>query len=307
MAKIAVGIVLFNPDLKRFKRCIDKILHQVEKVYIFDNSSVELNIDFDSNIVYKSLKYNHGISYALNEIMRMAKEDGFDWVVTMDQDSIIPDGIINEYLNNIKEKENEIGIICPQVIDKRRSYMKVKTSPEKEYINECITSASCTSIKAWEAVGGFDEWLFIDLVDNEFCKRLVVSGFKILRLNNWVLDQEFGKIVPKSEKKQKFWILISKILRNENFAKFSYRKFVSPMRVFYTNRNIIYVNRKMKLYGKTGYENYNCKSYIGFLMSFSLPSLLRAQEKRKVLIAICKGIYFGLKKDVDPWKASNAI
>ena len=38
-------------------------------------------------------------------------------------------------------------------------------------------------IDAWEQIGKFDEWLFIDLVDNEFCKRLIVSGYTILRLN----------------------------------------------------------------------------------------------------------------------------
>src|SRR5699024_6976157 len=75
---------------------------------------------------------------------------------------------------------------------------------------ECITSASCTSIKAWEKIGGFDDWLFIDLVDNEFCKRLVASGYKILRLNHLVLDQEFGCIHPKGEFSQKFWITLSK-------------------------------------------------------------------------------------------------
>lgn len=302
MSKIAVGIVLYNPDIQRFKHSIEKILEQVKKVYIFDNSSVELNMKFNNNVTYICNKHNYGIAYALNKIMEMAKNDGYSWVVTMDQDSIIPDNIIDEYLFNIKKDSNNIGIICPQVIDKRRTYMKIKRDPSKEYIKECITSASCTSVKAWEAIGGFDEWLFIDLVDNEFCSRMIASGFKILRLNNFVLDQEFGNIIPKSEKIQKFWISISKLLKNENFAKFSYKKIVSPMRVYYTNRNIIYVNRKMKLYGKVGYSNYNCKGYIGFLISFAIPSLLRAQDKRKVLYSIFKGMYDGLNKKISPWE-----
>jgi GT2 family glycosyltransferase len=83
--------------------------------------------------------------------------------------------------------------------------MEIKKEPAEEYVDFCITSASCTNLNAWKNVGGFDEWLFIDLVDNDFCKRIIVSGYKILRINSLVLDQEFGKIIPKNEKVQSFW------------------------------------------------------------------------------------------------------
>lgn len=306
---LAAGIVLFNPELSRLKCCIDSILHQCETLYIFDNSSsneqeinyIEILTKTPNSIVYHAESSNKGIAYALNRIMESAGNDGYDWVITIDQDSIMPDGIVSDYVQYIKKNDKSLAIICPQVIDKRRSYMETKIEPREEYLNDCITSASCTSIRAWEQAGGFDEWLFIDLVDNEFCKRLIVSGYKILRLNKWVLDQEFGNIVPKSDREQKFWIGLSKLLFNKNIAKFSYKKFVDPIRVYYTNRNIIYINRKLKAYGKTGYHNYNCKGYLGFLICFSVPSVLRAQEKVKVLRAVFKGIEDGLKSKPDKW------
>lgn len=300
--RIAAGMVLFNPNnMNRFQHSIDSILKQVDKLYIFDNSKKQISYKPSSKIIYKSEHENKGIAYALNQIMVMAKNDKYEWVVTMDQDSILPEGIIYDYEKHI-DIDNKIAIICPQIIDKRRIYMEIKKEPEKEYIKQCITSASCTSITAWEKIGGFDSWLFIDLVDNEFCKRLYVSNYKILRLNKWILDQEFGEIIPKSPKVQEFWIKMSKIFHNENIAKLSYRKYVNPVRVYYTNRNIIYVNKKMKKYGATAYENYNCKGYLGFLISFSLPSLLRAQKKRQVLKAIICGIRDGMKRKVITWK-----
>lgn len=301
--KVAAGIVVYNPDsIPRFVQSINSILKQTRKVYIFNNGSENIEIQLPHNVEYITENENKGIAYALNVIMQKAKADGYKWVVTMDQDSILPDGLIDAYCEAITE-ENNIAIVCPQVIDLRRAYMVPKQEPDKEYINECITSASCTSIEAWEKIGMFDEWLFIDLVDNEFCKRLIASGYKILRLNRFVLNQEFGKIVPKSPNKQRFWIRLSKWFHNENIAKFSYKKYVSPIRVYYTNRNIIYVNRKMKLYGATAYSNYNCKGYLGFLISFSFPSLLRAQQKGKVLKAIISGIYDGVKAPVTLWRA----
>lgn len=304
LSKIAAGVIVFNPtDKMRFQKCIQSILYQVKKLYIFDNSTQDTDLDLPSSAIYMTCGKNMGIAYGLNCIMRTAKEDGFGWVITIDQDSILPDKMVHEYKRYVGTNDR-LAIICPQVIDVRRAYMKIEKGKKEQYVHGCITSASCTSLTAWEKVGGFDEWLFIDLVDNEFCKRLIASGFQILRLNKLVLNQEFGKIIPKTFKKQQFWIRMGRLFHNENIAKFSYKKFVDPMRVYYTNRNIIYVNRKLRKYGSTAYDNYNCKNYLEFIFCFSLPSLLRAQEKKKVFQAIICGIVDGLKKNVDPWTAS---
>lgn len=298
--KMAAGIVLFNPDdLERLEKSVQSVLKQIKRVYIFDNSTKKYNIDFLKNVTYMSENANRGIAYALNRIMEQAKCDGYAWVVTMDQDSILPNGIVRDYVEHLKLAQ--IGIICPQVVDRRRTYMEIDDNDNNEYIDMCITSASCTSIEAWEKIGRYDDKLFIDLVDNDFCKRLIISGYKILRLNKWVLDQEFGKIIPKSPRIQQFWVKVSKILHNKNLAKFSYKKSVSPMRVYFTCRNIIYLNKKLKKYGPTAYENYNCNSYLGFIVSFIVPSFLRADQKMKVLKAIITGTYDGLKMKVQPW------
>lgn len=298
MDKIVAGVVLFNPG-ERTLNCLSSLHRQVERIYVFDNSVDQIEIQLPDNIVYLSEGKNKGIAYALNKIMERAKTDGYRWVLTMDQDSILPDGMVRDFSRYLSRPK--IGIVCPQVIDKRRKYMETKHGDDEEYVKKCITSSSCTSIDIWEKIGKFDEWLFIDLVDDEFCKRMTVSGYKILKLNKWVLDQEFGKIEPKSERVQKFWIKVSKVLHNQNFAKFSYRKSVSPMRVYYTCRNIIYVNRKMKKYGNTAYKNYNCKNYLGFVICFIWPSILRADKKMDVVKAAWNGTRDGCKKKVEVW------
>lgn len=302
--EIVAGIVLYNPDnIERTYDCINALQNQVSRLYIFDNSTFDLSLKFAENVVYLKENKNKGISYALNTILACAEKDGFQWILTMDQDSILPDGMVQSFKTFIQNNSTDkIGIVCPQVIDKRRAYMNIELREEYENIDFCITSASCTSIEAWRAIGGFDEWLFIDLVDNEFCKRLIAANYKIMRINKWVLDQEFGQIEPKSKRKQVFWIKLSQIFHNVNIAKLSYTKVVNPVRVYYTCRNIIYVNRKMKLYGKTGYENYNCRGYFGFLITFVAPSILRSKSKSKVIHAYIQGTKDGLSKSVIEWR-----
>ena len=305
MNSIAAGIVFYNPDdVKRLNDSLRSILNQFSKVYIFDNSTKQVEFpSFGPNVTYITEHKNLGIAYALNRMMERAEQDGYQWLVTMDQDSILPEEMIEAYEDHIHDAD--VAIICPQVIDKRRAYMTVKIEPAEEFVDECITSGSCTSIEAWKKLGKFDEWLFVDLVDNEFCKRVIVSGYKILQLNSLVLNQEFGKIIPKSEKTVRFWMKVAKLLHNKNLAKFSYKKSVSPARVYYTNRNIIYVNRKLADCGPVAYQNYNCKGYLGFWISFNFPSFLRARDKKAVWKAIWKGRRDGLNKNVERWVAQK--
>lgn len=121
------------------------------------------------------------------------------------------------------------------------------------------------------------------------------KGYKILRCNNIIIDQEFGKIQLKSPFWVKFYTRLSSILNNKNVAKLSYKKGVSPLRVYYAHRNLLYLNKKYKNFGGIGYENFHCHSFWGFLLYFSLPSFVRASRKLLVLKAILKGLYDGFQ------------
>ena len=308
MKKILAGIVLFNADYERLLKCIAALEKQVDSIVIWDNSPQKYSNDTIEELSsYKNCRYiysgkNIGMPDGMNKIMEMALDEGYDWVLTMNSDSIVPNNLMEEFFPFMSEKE--VGMVCPQIIDKRRKYMKVEEGKDFDYVNMCITSAACTNLKAWEQVGKFDSWLFVDLLDNDISKRMILNGWKIVRVNSVVLDQEFGEIKAKSENVEKIWLKIGQILHNDNFAKLSYKKIVHPIRVYYTCRNIIYLNKKFKNYGGIGYkENYNCNSFIGFLICFVLPSILRSNKKVSTIKAVVKGFKDGKIKEVDTWTA----
>lgn len=299
---ICAGVVLYNPqDLDRVTECLSNLTRQVKYVYVFDNCTTEHNLNLSSNgIRYLKKDGNMGLAYALNCIMESAEKDGFEWVVTMDQDSIIPDNLVKGYCKCIM-RINGMGICCPQVIDRRRPYLKPIDSEEYEFIERCITSASCTSVKAWRNIGKFDEWLFIDLIDEEFCKRMRLNNYEIVRLNKYVLDQQFGNVIPKSKRKQKFWLKLSEITHVTRFQHLTYYNVVSPLRVYYTNRNIIYVNKKYKNYKFNFYYVYGCKNRLEFLIWYCFTRLLLSKKKLEVANAIFRGIRDGKRKSVLPY------
>ena len=122
---ISAGIVLFHPDINRFKENISAVIVQWAHVYLVDNGSN--NIDEVKKLLNQ---YNHskvsvlcnmenqGISKALNQLASEAQKGGFDWILTLDQDSVAPSNIIEEfekYTNNLNT-----GMLCPVICDRNK-------------------------------------------------------------------------------------------------------------------------------------------------------------------------------------------
>nr|WP_294574404.1 glycosyltransferase [uncultured Anaerostipes sp.] len=301
---IAVGIVLYCPDYGRLKESLIRLSLQFETIILYNNGANikainEMVSECKSTVIIVGDGENRGIATALNKIMEKANELNYKWVITLDQDSIVPDNMLPAFLSEIK-REN-VAIICSQNIDRRRKYMKPVMNPQYEYVKMCDTSGSCTNLQIWKELGGFDEWLFIDLVDNDYCKRVDIKGYKILRINTVVMDHQYGNIKPRGKLLEKFFLKMGQIFHNTNIAKLSFKRIVNPMRIYYENRNILYLNKKYRQYGGIGYANHHCRTYIGFFLTFSLYSWIVSDKKKEVYRAIRNGIKDGKRVNPKPW------
>lgn len=221
--KICAGIVLYNPNIQRLKCSITSILPQVEMIYLVDNASKNIE---DIEELMDSIKSfaihlvtnrkNLGIATALNQLCQEALVNKYDWILTLDQDTICPKGMIQEMVSYTSNEK--IGIVCPSVyyegknrkksIIKRNkntaNYYKIKgrikekaVSEDTTYIYACMTSASLTRVKAWNEIGRFRDDYFIDFVDNEFCMRMAINGYRILRVNKCCINHQLGETKEK--------------------------------------------------------------------------------------------------------------
>ncbi len=201
MRVICAGIVLFNPSLKRLLENINSIYNQVEHLFVIDNGSK--NILKIREIVSKyrrcSLienRENLGIAKALNQMCSIAYKNGYEWILTLDQDTVSPNNIIKEFKKYLSQKN--IGIICPAVKYEGLNYFNKWIAYNKRRqvskINACMTSASLTRLSAWKEVNGFRNDYFIDYVDNEFCMKVRIKGYSIIRVYNVVISHRLGEI-----------------------------------------------------------------------------------------------------------------
>lgn len=285
MKEYAAGIVLYNPDKDRLKLNIEAIYQQVKCVICYDNGMDEYSRELLSH--YKNVSLigdgtNVGIASALNAIIKEVNSFGIEWIITLDQDSIVCDNMVEALSSLIKERN--VAVICPLIRDYRRKNEKiVDTEQDWEDVNFCITSGSFMNVGVIKEIGGFDDYLFIGLVDNDICYRIIDGGYRIIRNNKVILNHQLGNIIP--SKFEKLYLKLGDMLNNQTIKKMSYKRMVSPLRLYYATRNMIYLKHKYNLKNN---KKINCNYiYNGF------SSILRGKSKHKLIKAFFSGIIDG--------------
>lgn len=168
---IALLLVTFNPPDTLLSN-LEAAAAQVDEVVIVDNGT---SLPLLPYTVIRNGK-NLGLSGALNIGMEYVEKKGFEWVLMLDQDSRILDTYVTTMLESAAP---DVAMIGPRYLD-FRSGVDVGPKPMKNGdLPLTMTSGSMLSVKAFKAIGGFNESLFIDYVDTEYCFRLRRMGFRI--------------------------------------------------------------------------------------------------------------------------------
>lgn len=194
--KIAGIVILFNPN-DAIKTNISSYIDFLDKLFIIDNSIISKRlhiIDLIGNkekIEYISMGKNIGVATALNIGSSMAVDLGFDWLMLMDQDSRASFGMMDSLLQSIY-KFPECGILAPIQITKNKDYIKY----DQEYTDILVTmtSGSLLNLKVYRKCGPFEDKLFIDHVDHEYCLRLKTRGYKVVQCNRAMLRHFLGEV-----------------------------------------------------------------------------------------------------------------
>ena len=194
--KVLAGIVLYNPDIERLRENIQAIKPQVDAVLLIENGSKSLDYreqlkDF-SDVLYIKNSGSMGIAYALNQILGYAYSHGYEWAITLDQDSVVTSGMIEVYKHEVKEDTGILGCWIDDRNYKDKLGVEWGLAHGTFTTNWVITSASFTNVKSWKACGGFDTSMFIDWVDWDICEAMKDAGYKIYKTYKTKLVHELG-------------------------------------------------------------------------------------------------------------------
>lgn len=275
---IPAGIVLFNPDITRLTENLNSIAKYVSCVYIVDNGSdnraeIQKLLEEYENVLLHINQKNEGIAKALNQLCESALTDGYQHLITLDQDSVCPENLVLEYQKYLSD--SSIGLVCPLIRDRNVNFEKQEYFEEATEVDHCITSASMLSLRVWEEVNGFDESMYIDGVDFDFGDRVRKCGKKIIRLNKVVLLHEIGHI-----QERRFLFFKTRVKNHSAFRK------------YYIARNTVYLARKR------GSRRLYIKSYFQVAKQAGMVLLYESEKKQK-LSNIWRGMIDGASSKLE--------
>ncbi|MGX7235594.1 glycosyltransferase [Enterococcus italicus] len=264
-----VGIVLYNPSMVEIER-VNNLALYFEKIYIFDNSIIKYNASFNEKCTYITRNKNVGLSIAYNELCSIAIKDMFDYIFLLDQDSQFSIDDIKDMENRVSSFENSenIGIFLPTISYEHKSDERIKESSYR-YVEWGISSGSCLNLEIYSNSEKFDEYLFIDRVDYDYCLMLNELGYKIVQFNDIILKQKLGEVKSNG---------------NKVFSEHS------SSRYYYMSRNRWYVNLK-----HFGILKGTFRAVVTTFRQIIIIIRLESEKKKKI-INLLKGIIDFIKK-----------
>ncbi len=294
--KVAAVIVTYHPP-REFASNVIRVLLQVERVYIVDNGSDPSCFDFLNSLDRVTIIFNTknlGLGAAQNAGVRAAIEDGYEWILFLDQDSFLTPRFIQtmiSYFQSLEDNERAlVFILGPKIYDQgggffyrylQRSgkfgFRRVECDGEgiKDIIF-VISSGSLIPAGMFQKLGFFREDFFIDYIDNEFCLRGITRGFRIHIVCGAVLIHRIG-----DRRLKRIGMVELKPTFHSHLRRYTiYRNRVKVWRLYYKK----------------------VASYVVFdvmAMLYDLFRILLAEDdKRKKLLSAVKGFWHGWKEPV---------
>lgn len=222
--RISSITVAFNPEAARLAQQVGALAGQVSEMVVVDNGSQPsleaLFARHDPNhpefrepaLRVVMLRENAGIARGLNVGIGAARASGAEFVLLLDHDSVPARDMVELMVaafrrDAAKPGAARIAAMGPRVKDFRdaREYPFIRLGWLRNRhlrcgnmggeVVECdflISSGTLLPLASFDAIGPFEEDLFIDSVDREWCFRARARGFTLKGVCAAQLDHRLG-------------------------------------------------------------------------------------------------------------------
>lgn len=204
---ICAIVTVYYPDESILEN-IAILEENVSLVIITDNTPDTDNYKlFESflKVKYQANKRNLGLSIAFNKCLRLELVKNSDYVLFLDQDSLITEDLVKKLIadyNKLLEYMINVGCIGPVYYEENMGKLMIpkirhKISPSIYEVDAIITSSMLTTYSNLEKVGFWNETIFLDLADWDLCWRFKAIGLKCCITENVLLNHTLGESVKR--------------------------------------------------------------------------------------------------------------
>lgn len=191
--KILAIVVTYFPERVLLEKNISAFIDDVEKILIWENTPEDKKLQYRF-IDHPKVEYCgdgiNSISHALNYAWQYAETNGYNYLLTMDQDSVFEN--FSQYVNvTIGNSHAPQGIWTPKVVSEENPKNPSEQGWSGEIYNT-ITSGMLQSLALVAKNGGWNEVFAIDGLDDDYCFHAQRVGIKIYRNYDIYLIQQYG-------------------------------------------------------------------------------------------------------------------
>ncbi len=186
----------------RHNTCVDYA------VLLYDNSpeSEASPIVLPQGFRYQAAASNRGLTGAYEAALHAARAEGFDWLLTLDQDTMLPPDFFTAILPGLDAAaaDPRIATIVPHLSDGGRLLSPAYVGPLRTtplpvdfagipaQETRAFNSASLLRVCAIEEIGGFDPCFWLDHLDSWLHHELFLRGWRMYVLGSVHLEHHFS-------------------------------------------------------------------------------------------------------------------
>ena len=186
--KILSVIVTYYPEEELLRKDFNAFVDCVDKVLMWENTpeteKLQYRFFYHEKIEYCGDGVN-SISHALNYAWHYAQNNGYDYLLTMDQDSIWCD--FSTFVKKVSTHSlYGNAIFCPHLNTEKRH------NDDYSFLEYCITSGSFIPVSVLNKIGGYANGFDIDGIDLFLGLNAKERGINVICVNNSDFIQRFG-------------------------------------------------------------------------------------------------------------------
>ena len=178
--KILAVVVAYHPDPELLRRNLDSFADGVDHVLLWRNSPLECD---HPKVELAGDCTNQGVGAALNAALAHAVRNGFDWLLTMDQDSCWEDF---EAFRAAVLQRSEPALYGPRINDEALS----APFQPSDFL---ITSGMLVPVAVLDRLQGWRKDFRVDALDVDLVMRARLAGIPTYKVDAGNLVQQFGK------------------------------------------------------------------------------------------------------------------
>ncbi len=279
-------IVTYHPD-EGFPERLQQVLAQFPLAIVVDNASRPSSVQMlrglaeSPQVRLVENASNLGIAAALNQGIQLASKEGYQWVVTLDQDTQLHADFLAALFDVHLQSGGGDAMVGSNYWDVHRGRNFVRCTEKGAVFLErktLITSGTLAPLALFQTIGLFREDYFIDSVDHELSLRARAHGYRMLISCRPLMNHSIGAGVGHTS-------------RLRQFLSFNH----SPARKYFIARNTVatataYFRQEPAWAMRQGWR----------LVSDFASILLFEREKRKKARAFAVGVMHGIAGTMGP-------